>query len=86
MSEEIRIQAKVSLWQEYIVKIPDGMTKEEFVKELKENDPGANHYENNGIDILFETEELIGVEYYDDDSNLIDSIKLPKGERILYWG
>ncbi len=79
MKEEIRILAKVVVWQEYYVPVPDGKTKEEFVKELKENDPGADHYENTyGVEYLIESEETLEVEYYsEEDDKLIDSIQIP---------
>lgn len=72
MKEQIKIQAQVKVWQEYYVDVPDGMTKEEFIEKLKkENDPSANHYENGGIETLFETEKLIQVEYYDENDKYI---------------
>ena len=72
MKEQIKIQTQVKVWQEYYVDVPDGMTKEEFIEKLKEeNDPSANHYENGGIETLFETEELIQIEYYDEDGKYI---------------
>ncbi len=77
MKERIKIMAKTISWQEYYVAVPDGKTKEEFINELKENDPPANHYENDGIEVLFETEEVIQVEYYNEDNELIDSIQIP---------
>ncbi len=78
MKEQIKIMAKTVLWQEYYVDIPDGKTKKEFINELKENDPAANYYENNGIEILFDTEEVLEVEYYDADSDeQLNSIQIP---------
>jgi hypothetical protein len=79
MKEEIRIMAKIAVWQEYYIPVPDGKTKEEFVKELKENDPAANHYEITcGVEYLIETEEILEVEYYsEEDDKLIDSIQIP---------
>lgn len=74
MKEQIRIMTQVIIWQEYYVDVPEGMTKEEYVKELIENDPSANHCENDGIDFLFDTEEVLKVEYYDEDK-LINSYR-----------
>ena len=74
--QEIKIYAKVEVWQEYTVDVPNGMSKEKFVKELKEYDPGANYCENNGIETLFDTEKLIEVEYYDENEKLIDTFEI----------
>ena len=67
MEETIMIEAKVTVWQQYMVKVPEGMSKEEFVKHLKETDPAANGYENEGIEYLDNTEETLIVEYFNVD-------------------
>ncbi len=68
----IKIHARVLVYQEYFVDVPEGMTKEEFIKHLKETDPAALNYENDGIEYISDTEQVVEVDYFDNDEEFFD--------------
>ncbi len=76
MEKRILIQERVDIWREFYLTVPEGMTEEEFVKKLKETDPAANNYENNGIEYIDGADTTIEVEYRTEDYILIDSHKI----------
>lgn len=75
VKECILIQERLSVWREYHVDVPDGMSKEEFVEHLKQNDPFADGYENDGFEYITDTETYLEAEYRTDDYDLLGSHK-----------
>jgi hypothetical protein len=75
MNKKIIIQEKLTIWREFSVDVPNGMDEKEFIEQLKKTDPTANHYENNGVEYMDDTDEPIEVEYRKDDYTLINTHK-----------
>lgn len=86
MKEYIIIQTNIDTWQEYNVEVPDGMSKEEFVQHLMENDPDAGGFENTGIEYITDTEEPIAVEYHDMEMNLLGEHQYTHNNMFIVFG
>ena len=79
MKEQIVIQEKIQVWREFMVEVPDGMSKEEFVEHLKQTDPFANGYENDGFEYI-DTETCLEAEYRSYDYELLGSYNIEEVE------
>lgn len=69
-TEEIIIDQKVVVWNRFRIQVPTGMTKEEFIDKLYEEDPRCNNQENSEFETLYDTEEVLQTEFFKSDSDL----------------
>ena len=85
MSKQILVQEKVEIWREFHLNVPNGMSKKEFVEHLKKTDPAANHYENEGLEYLNDSETSLEVEYYDKNYTLLGKHIFDKENKTMKY-
>ncbi len=70
MEEIIRVDQKVIVWQRLSIQIPEGMSKEEFIDQLHKEDPKCLNIMDHDIDTMFDTEDVIITEFYENWEDL----------------
>lgn len=63
----LKVQRKINVWEQFHIRIPDGMTAAEFSEFLEANDPSLLMQEPDEIEFLFDTERVLRTEVFDPD-------------------